>query len=135
MANDGFDFSRFDKRSEEGRRPPRRATVKKVESVLKRRKKHVRHNPMPVEPPTDETLLLCWLFRRIDQKVVAGDREITRNVRRSNAAALLHGKYEGGPSLMTLTAVAEYVANNPDDVDLERLREQKAPRQWRTRWA
>jgi hypothetical protein len=130
------DPTRFDGESEDYRRKPRYATVARVEgAVRKRRKKPVRHNPLPSEPPSDESLLLAWLFERIAAKVVARDRQITQNVCRANVAGLLHGRCESEPGPMRLAELAEYAANNPDDVDLEIIRTKVSPRSFGSRWS
>jgi hypothetical protein len=135
MDNVEYDASRWDGRSEDGRRKPRGSTVKRVEGVPRRIQKPQPAKPTAVEPPTDEQLLLLWLFERIDRKIVALDRAIAKNVCRSNVAGLLHGRCESESGVMTLTELATYAADHEDDVDLEIVRAERAPRAYSVGWA
>jgi hypothetical protein len=121
---------RYDGQPEDGRRGARRATIKHVEGAPKRELPEEPGKSQVAKAPDDETLLIAWLCQRIDDTVPRkDDRAFSKNVVRSNLAALLHGRYEGDPApAMTVIEIAEYAAETPADLDLELLREKVSPR-------
>jgi hypothetical protein len=119
---------RYDGQNDDARRA-RRATVKKVEGAPKRELPEEPGKSQPAKSPTEESLLLSWLCERVDSSISRKeDRTISRNLLRANVAALLHGKAEGLPGLMTIVELVEYAESHPDDVDLEIIREKVNPR-------
>jgi hypothetical protein len=117
----------YDGRDE--RRKPRRATVKKIDAPLSLRRPSERGSkPQPSKPPTDEALLLRWLFERIESALPKDDRRAAHNIARANVAAVLHGRAEGLPGLMTITDLADYCAKHPSDLTLEDLRQERGRR-------
>jgi hypothetical protein len=135
MDNVEYDASRWDGHSENGRRKPRGSTVRRVEGVPRRIQKPQPTKPTAVEPPTDEQLLLLWLFERIDRKIVALDRAFAKNVCRSNVAGLLRGRCDSEPGVMSLVELVQYAGEHEEDCDLEILRAKLAPRVYSVGWA
>jgi hypothetical protein len=122
-------MTRWDGEPEEGRRKPRGGTVKKVSGAPQRELPSEPGKSQPAKSPTEESLLLSWLCERVDGAIPRkDDRAMARNVLRSNVAALLHGKAEHWPGLMTVLEVAAYASNHPRDIDLEDIRKRLKPR-------
>jgi hypothetical protein len=121
-----INFTRYDG-DDDAPKKPRRATVKVVDVVPRRRWPRTATNAGPANLAEEEESLIALLFERISADVSTADQRYARNVARCNLSALLRRSGEQ-PGPLTVERVRDHIAANAVDYDLEQLRQQILPR-------